>query len=67
MLQKDNKVSAEDFGTLWNHYSHLTPSYARFGINVRKSNFANVLMPINGVNIVLGSKNLEKVEKVNEN
>lgn len=39
----------------------MTPSYSRFGANARKNNFANVLMPINGVNIILGSKNLERV------
>lgn len=47
---------AGDGGTLWGIYGGLVPVYARFGANARKNNFANVIMPINGVNIALGSK-----------
>lgn len=43
-------------GSLWSIYSSLTPSYARFGLTIRKANFANVMMPVNGVNIVLGNR-----------
>jgi hypothetical protein len=38
----------------------LTPCYARFGNIARKNNFANVIMPINGVNITLGTKFADK-------
>lgn len=44
----------EYLGTLWSLYREQVPSYSRFGLNIRKSNFANVMMPINGVNIILG-------------
>lgn len=59
MLQ-NNKKTNDNVNTLWSRYSGLTPSYARFGANARKNNFANVLMPINGVNIVLSSKFTDK-------
>jgi hypothetical protein len=56
MLKNDGKKCGDGLVSLWSVYSLITPSYARFGINAKKSNFANVLMPINGVNITLGSK-----------
>ena len=59
-MQKDSKVVGETYGTLWLHYSGLVPSYARFGFNARKNNFANVMMPINGVNITISNKFADK-------
>lgn len=38
----------------------MVPSYSRFAACPRKSNFAKVLLPINGVNIQLGSKWADK-------
>jgi len=43
----------ENSTSLWNTYSSLSPAYARFGQTSRKSNFANVLLPVNGINISL--------------
>lgn len=60
MLQKDNKNVGDSYSTLWALYSGLTPSYTRFGAVARKNNFANIIKPINGVNITLGSKMSDK-------
>lgn len=61
MLHKDNKDGGDCCGgTLWGMFSGLVPSYARFGALARKNNFANIIMPINGVNISLGSKISDK-------
>lgn len=60
MLQKDTKNVGESYSTLWGLYSGQAPSYARFGALARKNNFANIIMPINGVNIALGSKMSDK-------
>ena len=38
----------------------MKPSYARFGVQIKKSNFANVFMPLNGVNILLNLGNANK-------
>jgi hypothetical protein len=56
ILKNDNKKTADLLPTLWNIYSKLIPSYTRFGLNIKKNNFANVLLPINGINIILTSK-----------
>lgn len=56
MFEKDSKGTTLSINTLWNLYGSLTPSYARFGTTAKKNNFANVIMPINGVNIILSTK-----------
>jgi hypothetical protein len=56
MLKCENKKNGDSLVTLWNTYSKMPLSYARFGVNIKKTNFANVLLPINGINIILGSK-----------
>lgn len=61
MLNNGHKKQSDNNTTLWNTYSYLTPSYSRFGATAKKNNFANVLMPINGVNIVLPSKYADRV------
>lgn len=60
MLQNDSKNVTESVGTLWNLYSGLIPSYMRFGAQARKNNFANIIMPINGVHITISNKISDK-------
>lgn len=52
----------EYMGSLWSIYSGMKPSYARFGTQMRKNNFSNVMMPINGVNIILSNTQAKKRE-----
>jgi hypothetical protein len=42
-------------------FSKMPLSYSRFGLNIKKTNFANVLLPINGINIILGSKYSDRI------
>lgn len=61
LLQKGETELPEKKSTLWGIYGQKEPVYARFGLRMKKTNFANNLLSINDIHIDLNQK--FKVEK----
>lgn len=59
IFRKDN-CGSEGSATLWALYSGQQPSFMRLGALARKNNFANIIIPLNGVNISLGTRSYDK-------